>query len=206
MGTCYRCGIEISEISDFLTGEGIVGLCGNCVDEDDLPITKPSESAFFESGEKRSVRERLSASAGINPQNHRNFEERDSMKKEPEKELVEFVRHNVHASSEKPISDSFLVRNFHWIIMRARRSKKLTLDEVSSKIAEPKELLELIERGHVSEKNISVLKKLELFLGISVFTKEAREKIEFSSKKISFDPVTSKSLTIEDLKKMAKKF
>jgi ribosome-binding protein aMBF1 (putative translation factor) len=90
--------------------------------------------------------------------------------------------------------------------MRARRSKKLTLDEVSSKIAEPKELLELIERGHVSEKNISVLKKLELFLGISVFTKEAREKIEFSSKKISFDPVTSKSLTIEDLKKMAKKF
>jgi hypothetical protein len=87
MSICFRCGAENSRVSDFLVEEGIVGLCEDCVSEDDLPVKKTAGVIFEDNNSGKTVRERLSASAGINPEKHRSFENRVPVKKEHDKSL-----------------------------------------------------------------------------------------------------------------------
>jgi acyl-CoA synthetase (AMP-forming)/AMP-acid ligase II len=45
----------------------------------------------------------------------------------------------------KPVEE--LISNFHWVIMRARRLKKLTQEQVAQKIGEPESAVKLAEQG-----------------------------------------------------------
>ncbi|MEN7982642.1 MAG: hypothetical protein ABFQ65_04295 [Nanoarchaeota archaeon] len=206
MGVCFRCELESSKLFDVVVKEGIVGVCFNCIDEDEMPlIQKPSEEIFQEPNKKQSVYERLGSFAGIDLKEHKSFDKRNQEQlDEQDKELIEIVKKNVQADLSKTIEESVLVRNFHWIIMRARRLRKLTIKELAKKIIEPEEVLVFIEKGFVSENNLGVVKKLEIFLGIQLFTKEAREKKNLD-KGVLFDSIFSKSVTIDDLRELKKK-
>jgi ribosome-binding protein aMBF1 (putative translation factor) len=200
MDICSKCEREKKRLFDIVSAEGIVRMCLDCLQDDEVPVVKkPLEGVFEDSNSKKNVYERLSSAARINSNETKIENEMNS-------ELKEIVNKNLQFGSAKSLEvDVDLIRNFHWIVMRARRLKKLTLSELSKKIAEPEEVLKMIERGNVSEQNIGLIKKLELFLGIQILTDEARKKIEIiPDKKIGFDPVTTQSLTIDDLREMKK--
>lgn len=208
MGFCFKCGVEKNKLFDIVSEEGIVNICEDCVQDDKVPIVRrPLEGAFEDTNSKNSVRERLSSIAGINLNEHRKFGEEDDKKYLQDAALKEIVDENLSVGSAESLDvEVDLIRNFHWIVMRARRLKKITLSELAKKIAEPEEVLKMIERGDVSKSNMELIKKLELFFGIMVLTDEARKKNDYdSNEKVSFDRVISQSLTIDDLREMRKK-
>ncbi len=205
MGICFRCEKEVSKLFDSIVEEGIVGLCEECLD-DDIPLVKrPPEFLFKDENDSRTIRERLSFSAGINPEHHKSFEETFNNKNEQNKELENIINKNIEKDLLNILDKSMFVPNFHWVVMRARRLRKLTLDELARKISEPKELLVFLEQGRVSEKSVSLVKKLELFFGIELFAKEGKEKIKTLNKDVLFDSVFSRAVTIDDLRGLKKR-
>jgi len=208
MNTCFRCGAESSKLFNVIAEEGIISVCSNCLDNYETPLVeKPSESIFQEPNKKKSVYERLGSFAGINLNEHKPFEKRKEEKiNEQDKELMEIVKKNVLESPINLNSNNYLVKNFHWYIMRARRLKKLTLSEISRKISEPEEVLKLIESGTISERSLEVIKKLEVYLDIQILAAEGRKKLNsLLGKRIGFDSVSTQILTIDDLVEMKKK-
>ena len=103
----------------------------------------------------------------------------------------------------KPRSD--LVDNFHWLVMRARRLKHITPEQLAEAIGEPGAAIKMAERGILPEESYNLISKLENYLGIKLVKKEFAKKIEEKSMEISFDSVTTKSLTIADLQEMKKR-
>lgn len=206
MGICFKCGEESSKLFGVVVNEGIVEVCCDCVEDDEVAfVQKSCVDVLDNSNEKKSVYERLSCIAGINPDEHKGFGDKsDEEVKEQDKDLIEIVNKNSLIPSVDISSD--LVRNFHWIVMRSRRFRKMTLTELSKKISVSEEVLKMIENGIVSEKDFEVIKKLELFLGIQILTSEAKNKIKsLSENKIGFDSITTRSITIEDLKEIQEK-
>ena len=193
MNVCFKCERETDKLIDSITPEGIVGLCKDCAD-DALILEKPNKIIIEK---EETFRERIN-SFEKNVVNQNKEIEQDT-------ELKKIVAKNIEKDLNEEIEEGMLVRNFHWIVMRARRLKKLTSNELAKKISAPKELIEFIEKGKVSKNSVDLIRKLELFFNIELFTQEARKKLVRPFSKIGFDPIFSKSLTIDDLMKMKKK-
>jgi len=112
---------------------------------------------------------------------------------------------------KKSQSRTDLIPNFHWVIMRARRSKKLTQKQLAENIGEPEASIVSAESGVVLNNSDSLVRKLENYLGIKLRNiespyssedlakREIREKLEREGK---LDGKVSGNLTIADLKEM----
>lgn len=208
MDVCFKCGLKKRRLFDIVGEDGIISVCGDCSGNDEFPvIKKPLNSAFDNIDARKTIYERLSSLAGINPDEHRNFEKNAKERASQDAELREIINKNLQLDFAKNLEVNVdLVRNFHWIIMRARRLKKITLGELAKKIAEPEEVLKMIEKGVVLKENFELIRKLEIFLSIHILSSDARKKINSTpNKEIGFDPVTTRVLTIDDLREMKKK-
>ncbi|MEJ2267984.1 MAG: hypothetical protein P8X70_02825 [Nanoarchaeota archaeon] len=178
MEDCFNCGIskESSELIEVISQEGIVKLCKECAQKEKLPFVKKfsqiKENLIkADTQESKSVYERLSKMSGVK------FE-----KEQENKEI-------------KKQDDSL-----NWNIMRARRRKHLTQEQLAKELSEPEIAIKTIEKGITSRGVYELVDKIEKYLGIKITTKKISEK-----QKIAFDPITTKSLTIEDLKEMQNK-
>lgn len=108
----------------------------------------------------------------------------------------------------KPRPD--LIDNFHWVITRFRRMKKITQEQLAKEIFEPVTAIQMAEQGIVPEKDYILVRKIENYLGITLIKEEkAREKEKSeqqdkndSAKKLTFEPHSSKNLTIADLRRI----
>ncbi len=210
---CFNCGVsgERVRLFDAISGKGIVKICKECVSSENVPIIrKPSEiftnpvvySDLKERG--KTVYERLSLMSGIKTEEKRNF--KSSELKQQETAFGEIIDKNFKTQIKeelKPRPD--LIDNFHWVIMRVRRLKHITQEQLAEAIAEPGAAIKMAEKGVLPENNYKLVNKLEDYLGIKLIKKEFAEKIEEKPKEISFDPITSKSLTISDLQEMKKR-
>ena len=99
--------------------------------------------------------------------------------------------------------------------MRVRRKKKMTQEELAGALAEPEAAIKMAEQGVIS--NPRLIEKLENYLKIKLRKDEGDmimqgvkkqiqiEPREESKLELSFDPITTQSLTIADLKGMKKK-
>lgn len=206
MGICFKCGLEKGRLFDTVGEEGIISICEDCSDNEEVPIVKKPFEEAFEINNKKSVYERLSSVAGVDLDKHRRFEDRIEEKELQETELKEIVDKKFKDSLSKPLDlENDLVRNFHWIIMRARRLRKLTLSELAREIKESEDILKIIEKGIIPEGGFEIIRKLEIYFEIRIIVEEARKKINISEKKIGFDPISTRVLTIDDLREMKKK-
>lgn len=216
---CSKCGIsgEKALLFDVISKEGIIKICRKCSFEDDLPIIRKPTFSGSQEEEKQTVHERLSRISGISPVkkvNEQNFELKikdEELRKISNKNVADTVMHSKKMEN--------LVENFHWIIMRARRSKKLTQVQFAEKISEPEISIQLAEKGIIPKGKRGFVQKLEMHLGIRILkdeiqTKsfdEEKEKIKAELIKkagqdeVDFDEVTTKTLTIADLKDLRKK-
>jgi len=219
MAECYKCGISGNEarLFDAITKEGIFKICNKCLGEEDIPvIRKPTTFQLKESEKPPTVYERLSRVAGISSEEHkekfsRAHDEKKQLLEKQETTLREIVDRNYEEKikdqkkeeagqfQEKP-KRADLIDNFHWILMRARRRKKLTQEQLANEIAESKTAIEMAEKGILPEDDYRLVNKLEVFLGVRIIKPEARP--EPAKPKFGLDENTTKELTISDLKEM----
>ncbi len=203
---CFKCGIsgEKALLFDAISNEGIVKICKKCSFEEDIPIIrKPTDFQLKESETKQTIYERLSNAAGI--KNKKDDKTVELLKKQ-ETTLRDIVDRNFDMNlKQKPEQRLDLVDNFHWIIMRIRRLKKMTQSQLAKAIAEPEAAIKKAEEGIIPEGNYQFINKLENCLGIRLLKKEFIKKTEEKPTEIRFDPITTKSLTIADLRGMKEK-
>ena len=110
------------------------------------------------------------------------------------------------SNAKKPRPD--LVDNFHWVIMRFRRQKKLTQEQLAKEISEPLADIMRAEQGILPEKDYILVRKIENCLGIRLI-KDATLKIEnpVTPEKpvlnvLKFKQDVTKGLTIADIKRI----
>ncbi len=125
MDECFKCGISGDKafLMEAITNEGIVKICRKCSFEEDIPtIRKPTVMQLREPEKRQTVYQRLSKVAGIKD---RPVENRELKKQETT--LKEIVDERFKSRiKEKKSAPEELIDNFHWVMMRVRRLKKIT--------------------------------------------------------------------------------
>ena len=229
---CSKCGISGKErkLFEVISGGGIVKVCKECASEEDIPFLKQpsvkereeekmkdivSNLSVPKNPRRSVVYERLVRISGIDRNQYEQDlemkDKREFMKKQ-DGELKKVVEKNVNVD-HVPQDVSNFVSNFHWIIMRARRMRHLTVEDLAEKILEPVGVINALEKGIVPENFIKVMRKIEDFLGIRIINQEQNSSFEEQvdevkkdfEEEVSFDPTTTKMLTISDLKDMKDK-
>ena len=206
---CSVCGVsrEKARLLDAISSEGIIKICEACSKEEDMPILRrPTTFQLKESEKELKIHDMLSS---VRRQKKESFGEPEKKYEETTKEttLKEIVDKNyeiVVSKEKKPRPD--LVDNFHWILMRARRLKKLTQEQLAKEISESTAAIKMAEQGILPEDDYRLVNKLESFLGINL-VKGVSKITGFSPEKspariIKFDKETMQDLTIADLKGM----
>ena len=185
MTECFKCGISGNKVALFkvISKEGIVKVCSKCMQKEKMPIMKDYNlSEVIDVGDveeevpkKRSVYERLMAMSGIKFKEKASKEKEELMEKQNE-ELRKLVEENVKSrvDNENQRRDD-LVENFHWMIMRARRSKHFTRKELAKKIGEPELSIKLAEEGVIPITANRLIYKLENYLQIKIKKKAFEE-------------------------------
>lgn len=204
---CSVCGRSKEKVRllDAISSEGIVKICESCSKEEDMPILRrPTTFQLKESEKRPEIYNMLS----VRRQKKEFWEpekKHDKTKTEATlKEIVDKKYEMVVSKEKKPRPD--LVDNFHWILMRARRLKKLTQEQLAEEISESTAAIKMAEQGILPEDDYRLVNKLEGFLRINLI-KGVSKTPEFSPEKspariIKFDKKTMQNLTIADLKGM----
>lgn len=204
---CSNCGISNNNarLFDVISGEGIVKLCQECLSSDTIPL-KRSGGLPPGKEKKQSTYERLSSIAGIkDPERHKEnvfgSKKQEEIKKQDvnlrdliDKKFDTFVKKDVRKKRDD------LIENFHWVIMRARRHKRMSVSQLAKEIGEPERVVKLSEQGVLPE-GYDVVMKLETILGINLLRPGVAETMK-NQRKLGFDKISSRSLTISDLKEM----
>jgi ribosome-binding protein aMBF1 (putative translation factor) len=206
---CSKCGKEYGKFFDVITGEGIVKLCSDCLNAEEAPIIKkPTEEQIQGENKDSSLYGRLSRIRGLDPEEHKKNvfgnEKKQEVKQEEVtlRDLVDKKFDNLGKKEKPSRKREDLIDNFHWIIMRARRNKKLTVTDLAKEINESENLIKMAEQGRLPEGDYNLVKKLESFLGINILKPEVAELLRNQRKQLGFDDFSSKNLTISDLQDM----
>ena len=202
MQECFKCGIYGSKIKlyDAIFEKGIVQVCEECAMKERIPVIKKPSTFQLKESEKEPVKFKDRV---------RKFEQsktsENALLRKQNTTLRDLVDKNfelkVNKEIKKPRDD--LAENFNWIILRARRAKKLTQTQFAKAIAESEAAIRLAERGILPDDDYKLINKIETFLGIRLLKGEFAEK--FKNRAMKLDVQTLKTLTIEDLREMRKK-
>ncbi len=183
MERCYRCG-SAQNLRDAISEKEIVKICDKCQFRENLPLIKKPSIEAFANDRPLSVQERLANMSGVpaNPRAQREKmlaerkrrEEEFRTRKEQDEELRKVAdksfRNKIESSnSEAPASGSSgMMRNFHWVIMRARRARHLTQRSLADMIHEPTAAIEMAERGVLPREHEALVKKIQQALKIQI--------------------------------------
>jgi len=206
---CSVCGVSKEKVRllDAISSEGIVKICESCSKEEDMPILRrPTTFQLKESEKELKIHDML---LSVRRQKKESLEEPEKKDEKTKTEITlkEIADKNYETAvpkEKKPRPN--LVDNFHWIIMRTRRLKKLTQEQLAKEISESTAAIKMVEQGILPEDDYRLVNKLEGFLGINL-VKDVSKTTPSSSEKspariIKFDRKTMQNLTISDLKKM----
>ena len=164
---------------------------------------------------KLTVGERLARLAGVKLEKRRiepiKPEQNNKLKREEDK-LKEMINKNyVKKFEERPDDNMTLIENFHWVIMRARRSKKITQEQLAESISEPIAAIAMAENGKIATGNQKLITKIENALGIRLVKSDEIQKTNNEIKRpvevpreLSFDSSSAKTLTISNLQEIKK--
>jgi len=208
---CERCGAsdENVRLVDVISPEGIVKLCEACSVVEGYPILKRPTTAQLKEAEKPAYYGRYIRGSNVNETKKRieSFGKPGTSASNVEDDLREIMNRNYQkklVSQSKPRAD--LVDNFHWMIMRARRFKKMSQKELAREISEAEAAIIMAERGILPEDDYKLVKNLEAYLGVQLLKDDARKSLvaqrEAPARILNVDPDSMKNLTIDDLRKM----
>ena len=199
MEECFNCGASINRVRlfDAISDEGLIKICEKCSRDEHIPIIRrPTTFQLKEAERKQSFYER--ASFSLNKPSDRETPE----KKEQEVTLREIVDRNYEQRMPKKVGPRpEMIDNFHWVVMRARRMKKLTQAQLAKQIAESEAAIKMAEQGVLPEDDYRLVNKLENYLGIKIIRPEFTKQIN-PPKRLGFDMDKAKILTIDDLRRL----
>jgi len=206
MDECYKCGIAGDKVRlfDVISGKGIVKICEKCTYGEDAPILrKPTTFQLKEAEREQTVYERLSGKPRDTSQKIQ-----DELKKE-NITLRDIIDRNYKSTTPKEkIPRPDLIDNFHWAIMVARRSKKLSQEQLAMQIGESKSAVEMAEKGILPEDDNKLINKLENSLGIKLIKKNIREDVKPARQPLRILKINKEAvetLTISDLQEIKKR-
>jgi ribosome-binding protein aMBF1 (putative translation factor) len=219
MEWCYKCGVSSNEavLYDALAGKGVVKVCASCLRKENIPVLKKPTQTAIKAVEKpkakvqvevpveRSVYSqkmynRLSKLSGVEIKQSTRLAEVREVRR-PYSGLREVVNKNVRQMEEQ-FEPEDLVENFHWLIMRSRRAKKLTQEQFAREIDEPILLIKKAEEGIIGRGNGNFVRKLETYLHIRIIKDKPAMERPRTLADIKFDSSTARDLAISDLKEL----
>lgn len=172
METCFRCGIssERTILYDAISNKGLVKICSSCNIREGFPILKKSGAPPEE--KRQSVYERLSTISGFDKREREKHEQEEKMRKQNEdiKQVLDkrFKDEMMAGELKKDTTDPSLVRNFHWDMMRARRMKHMTQEQLAEALGESVLAIKMAERGMLPREKERLVKKIENYLKIKI--------------------------------------
>ncbi|MDP3966129.1 MAG: hypothetical protein Q8Q04_01210 [archaeon] len=198
---CYLCGI-LEEKALLYEGihrvHGVVYVCRKCYFKDKIPLVDKKELDIEKINTRESVRARLSRIAHLNPE--KKEEKKVSLGLE-DLHLKDLVEKNFKKEVSQGIkSPPDLVDNFHWVVMRKRRSLKITKEKLAEAVMVPVIAIETLERGVLPKDYASLIKKIEAYLGTRIFRTS-----EIDHHNIINESRIPSGILIEDLKKKVEK-
>jgi ribosome-binding protein aMBF1 (putative translation factor) len=247
MSECFKCGLSGAEgyLYDAIASEGVVKICRDCSFDEGIPIVKKPVSSDQEKAErqlsesnpvefrekvvekpirKSAVYERLMKMSGLAKEPVVEETKPSLELVEEEQSLRSLVEENVKEAGEVNLGDvEKFVENFHWKVMRGRRAKKLTSEQLAKDIAEPEEVIKMLEAGKVPSNYDNLVKKIEAYLGVEILKKPTVQQIEEESVveerqlkeivvpeepekvELGFDEMRAKQITIADLQEAKNK-
>ena len=194
MPSCFKCGVDESRaiLFDAISSKGIVKICRKCSIIEGLPIIKKNTEQ--EDDEKRKVAENFARNQtmesrrfGRPPPRNDDLALRNLVDSNFRKNLIEDVEFK-----------KTLIDNFHWALMRERRGKKMTQEQLAVALREPVIAINTLERGIVPEKSKELIMKIENFL----FVKLRKPVSIVDEKKTKIDFRTPGNVKIADLRDM----
>lgn len=201
---CENCGVsaEKERLFDVLSfkEKGIIKLCGKCVKDLGFPILRrPTTFQLKEAEKKGSYYERVAAK-------RKETEKPASGLTSQEIGLKEIVNRNYLEKvpkEKKPRPD--LIENFHWVIMRLRRLKKLTQEQLGKAIGESESAIKMAEKGILPEDDYRLIRKLEGFFSINLIKDKSKAKTipeKMPARILKFDPEAMEKIKIADLQRL----
>ena len=214
---CFRCGADGGKVNlhkVISKTDGIVYVCDNCLEyEEDLPEIKKRDPSKPAPGQ--TVYERLSRSARLNPVEHRKNvynPEKQKLIEKNDGQLKTVISKSINEQKKRVEPRADLIDNFRWKIMRERRSRKMSQEQLAETIMEPISSIKLAEEGIIANWDDKLVDKLERYLRISLrrdFSErrsmnDAKEAMlqEISKGSLSFTPEVARNFTIADLSKL----
>ena len=188
--SCFICEIPESKakLVHAINGKEIILACERCVASEDLLVVKrPTEEQIAFANKPYTVKERLAKA--MNAGRAEQAKPQVSSFNAPKLYCLSRL-HNV----ELPIK---LVENFNWVILRARKAKKLNQNQVAQAIQEPIAELKILESGCLSDNSEKIINKLEQYFHIQLRANKPLED-ELTGKAI-INKDTVKTLTVGDL-------
>lgn len=169
MKECYSCGATEDKT---LLYEGIhkkfglVNVCRKCYFKNKIPLIDKKEINPEDINSRPSVKERLMNLSHVK-------KEVPAIKKIISKSQDMNLNSIIEKNFKKEVEESSpvpkeMVDNFHWIVMRKRRSLKLTKEQFAQAIKEPLIAVESIEKGRLPKDYKPLIKKVERFLGVKI--------------------------------------
>jgi len=156
MRICERCEIKGDEknIFDVIYNGKLTFLCGRCAIIENVPIIKAPEKAI-EKEKNLSVYERMKRLSGIKEKKERfsiyeELKKLESIPKIQEKKTIELIEH------------------FNWELVRARRRKGLSQEQLAEMISEKTEVIEMLENSIIPENSDKTIEKIEKILNITL--------------------------------------
>lgn len=209
---CERCGVssEKARLLDVISPEGIIKLCESCADAEDFPVLKRPTTAQLIEAEKPAYYGRYAMGANTKETSRRieGFGKPVYSAEGVDVKLRDIVDKNYKEKISADVTKgprADMVDNFHWIIMRARRAKKITQKELAREISEAEAAIAMAEKGILPEDDYKLVRKIEAFLGVKLIKDETRKKLanrEMPARILKIDEESMKNLTIDDLRRM----
>jgi len=225
MDECFFCGVSGEKVRLFqaIGDEGIVLVCENCAFDENIPIIRKPTTFQLKNSEKP---ERVIADELARARDPKEIErKRELVRKEEEKKLQNLtLKDIVDKNYQKKIQKSSgkprvkLIDNFNWILMRSRRSRKLSQQQLAEAISESEIAIKMAEQGTMPEDDFRLINKLENFLSIRIrqninedLVEGERDKLLREKKRqpiriIDFKKDMVENLKIADLKSMREHF
>lgn len=204
MEICSKCKTPETEalLFEVILPEGIGKICGKCSAKENFPIIKKENFFGDNIGKTKTVRERLIEMSGVKLEERKSDEDL-RMKEEA---LKRIIKQNFNETVvADPNMNKELIDNFNWVIMRARRMKHITQEQLAKSINEPEEAIKMIEKGDVPNKR-ELIRKLEEFLNVKIRRNSDSDNDAFGSRQISNDSGfhlrDMDNLTVSDLQKI----
>lgn len=162
-----RCAIcekteDETYLFDGVGRQGIIKVCKDCAEEENIPILKKPKVENIENERKLTVRERMERMSGMT-------------KKKDREQLIANKNLNRLKIPPKKQTSNKLVDNYDWDLKMYRRRKKISLKQLSEKTQVSEKDLENFEKGQLPENFERIAERIEIGTGLKLLNRSRQE-------------------------------